>query len=171
MASSGNDHAVREQSRLPVLRCRARATVSLRPIYLLCLSTLVHSLLAHRSIWVAPTWSRLPTHMPWHRPRVLRSHKQGGPLLHHMPLTHAPCVPCALRRLRSAPVPAALWVRLVQSMAVVGDGRIPGLGWTLQRHGDLVTAPLNSLGGPRRNAAKIHASAYPSPFSTTITAI
>ena len=76
----------------------------------------------------------------------------------------------APRRPRPAPVPA-LWVRLVQSMAVVGDGQIPGLGWTLQYHGDLMTAPLNSLGGPRRNAAKIHASAYPSPFSTTITAI
>ena len=70
------------------------------PHQLLCLSTLVHSL-HHRSNWVAPTWSR-------HRPRGLRSYKQGGPLLHHMPLTHAPCVPCAPRRPRPAPVPALL---------------------------------------------------------------
>ena len=160
MAPSGSDHAVREQSRSPVPRCRARATVSLRPIYA-SPPWYIHCL-HHRSIWVAPTWSRLPTRVPWHRPRGLRSYKQGRPLLHHMPLTHAPCVPCAPRRPRPAPVPAALWVRLVQSMAVVGDGRIPGLGWTLQHHGDLVTAPLNSLGGPRRNAAKICASAYPS---------
>ena len=47
------------------------------------------------------------------------------------------------------------------SMAVVGGGHMPGLGWTLQRHGVLVTAPLDSLGGPRRNAAQIRASANP----------
>ena len=81
-------------------------------------------------------------------------------------------VPCLRPAGRAPhPCPPFVWVCLVQSMAVVGDGRIPGLGWTLQHHGDLVTAPLNSLGGPRRNAAKIYASAYPSPFSTTITAI
>ena len=72
------------------------------PHQLLCLSTLVHCL-GHRSNWasnwVAPTWSR-------HRPRGLRSYEQGGPLLHHMPLTHAPRALLAPRRPRPAPVPA-----------------------------------------------------------------
>ena len=88
MASSGGDHAVREQSRSPVPRCRARAaTVSPRPTsppwYIALLA------LHHRSNWMAPTWSR-------HLPRGLRSYKQGRPLLHHMPvraLRPAPAAP------------------------------------------------------------------------------
>ena len=89
MASSGGDHACSERAvkvasaAVPRSRHRLPAPHQL----LLCLSTLVHCLY-HRSNWVAPTWS-------WHRPRGLRSYEQGGPLLHHMPLTHAPCLACA----------------------------------------------------------------------------
>ena len=159
MASSGSDHAVREQSRSPVPRCRARATVSPRPTppttKPLHLGTLHHC-----SNWVAPTRLRLPMPVPWHRLRGLRSYKQGEPFLHHMPLTHAPCLAPRVSRAPHPSVPAVR-VRLVQSMAVVGDGRIPGLGWTLHHHGDLVMAPLDSLGGLRQNAAQNSASAYP----------
>ena len=158
---------MKEQSRSPLPRRCARATVFPRPNSA-SLHPWWYSLLHHRSNSAAPTRTRLrlPTHVPWHRLRGLRSYNQGGSLLSHKPDT-----------LHPAPAVCVQWYHSIDhalvgpskvarqttfgSMAVVGGGHMPGLGWTLQHHGILVKAPLDSLGGPRRNAPQIRASADP----------
>ena len=81
---------MKEQSRSPLPRCCARATVFPRPNNSASLHPWWYSLLHHRSNLATPTRLRLPTHVPWHRLRGLRSYNQGGSLLSHKPDTPHP---------------------------------------------------------------------------------